>query len=87
MATRSSPSLLLVKIVLICSNYLPFLGGVEIHAQQVARALSGAHQVSVAAMNFSACRHPQAFAVLHDNLLAPAAPAIRSDKPDSANHR
>jgi len=60
-----------MRIVIVSSNYLPFTGGVETHAQQVSEVLSKKHDISIAAMNFTACKLPFAFRVLHDNLLAP----------------
>ena len=63
-----------MKIGLVCGNYPPFLGGVEIHAQQVAEEISARHEVVVAAMNFAASRLPRSLGVLHANLLAPSAP-------------
>ena len=43
-----------MKLALIAQNYHPFVGGVEAHARQVAHALSASHEVTVAAVNFSA---------------------------------
>jgi phosphatidylinositol alpha-1,6-mannosyltransferase len=60
-----------MRIGLVCDNYLPFLGGVEIHVRQLAQELSGKHEVTVAAMNFVANRLPRRLRVLHTNLLAP----------------
>jgi glycosyltransferase involved in cell wall biosynthesis len=61
-----------MKIAIVCANYLPFMGGVEIHAQQVSRQLSQAYDVRLSAMNFGQCRLPTSLGVLHNNLLAPA---------------
>jgi phosphatidylinositol alpha-1,6-mannosyltransferase len=63
-----------MKIGLVCGNYLPFLGGVEVHAQQVAQELSRRHEVAVIAMNFVESRLPRRLRVLHANLLAPSEP-------------
>ena len=73
-----------MKIVLVSSNYPPFLGGVEIHAQQMANSLSASHRVSVGAINFTACQRPWALEVLHSNLLAPSA-GDRMDGPVSVH--
>ncbi len=60
-----------MKIGVVCGNYPPFLGGVEIHAQQIAEKLSERSEVVVGAMNFAAGRLPRRLSVLHCNLLAP----------------
>jgi glycosyltransferase involved in cell wall biosynthesis len=61
-----------MKLLLLSQNYLPFIGGVETHARQVAQALSERHAVTVAAVNFAPCRLPKRMAILHDGLLAPS---------------
>lgn len=61
-----------MNLLLIAQNYHPFVGGVETHARQVARELAARHQVSVAAVNFSANRLPNRVAMLHNSVLAPA---------------
>lgn len=63
-----------MKIVYVCSNYLPFVGGVEIHAQQIAQWMSDRHLVSIAARNFVAEPRAQLAKVLHHNLLTPSFP-------------
>ena len=60
-----------MKIGFVCGNYLPFMGGVEIHARQVSQELSKRHEVVLMAMNFAARRLPHRLATLHNNLLAP----------------
>ena len=59
-----------MKIGLACNNYPPFVGGIEIHAQQIAQELSKRHEVVVAAMNFEVSRLPRRLGMLHHNLLA-----------------
>jgi glycosyltransferase involved in cell wall biosynthesis len=61
-----------VNLLLVCQNYHPFVGGVETHARQLAAELSREHQVSVAAVNFTASRLPTRLRVLHSSLLAPS---------------
>ncbi|HZO87539.1 MAG TPA: glycosyltransferase family 4 protein [Chthonomonadaceae bacterium] len=61
-----------MRILIVAQNYYPFVGGVETHARQVARELSKAHQVHIAAVNFAPCRLPKRLAMLHTSLLAPA---------------
>lgn len=62
-----------MKIGFVCNSYLPFVGGVEIHARQVSQELSKRHDVTLAAMNFGAMRLPARLATLHNNLFAPPA--------------
>lgn len=69
-----------MKIGFVCSNYLPFTGGVEIHARQVSQALSKRHNVIITAMNFASSRLPRRLAMLNNCLLAPSA----SDRMDGA---
>lgn len=61
-----------MNLFLVAQNYHPFVGGVETHVRQVAWALSARHEVSVAAVNFSANRLPARVAMLHNSVLAPA---------------
>jgi phosphatidylinositol alpha-1,6-mannosyltransferase len=61
-----------MKILLVSQNYHPFVGGVEIHARQVAHELAKAHSVTIAAGNFLPSRLPSRLAVLHTSLLAPS---------------
>jgi phosphatidyl-myo-inositol dimannoside synthase len=61
-----------MKILLVAQNYHPFVGGVEIHARQVAHELSKSHQVEVVASNFAPYRGPKRLAVLQTSLLVPA---------------
>ena len=62
-----------MKILLVAQNYHPFIGGVEVHARQVAhRLLSQGHGVEVAAGNFAPSRLSARTAMLHTSLLAPA---------------
>jgi phosphatidylinositol alpha-1,6-mannosyltransferase len=60
-----------MNILLITQNFLPVIGGVEIHARQIAQEMSKAHRVSVAAMNFVASPKQPRLAMLQTNLLAP----------------
>lgn len=61
-----------MNILLVAQNYHPFVGGVEIHARQVAQELSKRHCLRVAAVNFAPMRLPRRLANLHTNLLAPS---------------
>lgn len=63
-----------MKIGLVCENYLPYLGGLEIHVRQLAQELSHRHQVAITAMNFIANRLPEPLRVLDSTLLVPFAP-------------
>ena len=62
-----------MNILLVSQHYLPFIGGVEMHARQVAHELTKrGHSVSVVAGNFAANKLPPRRAVLHASLMAPA---------------
>ena len=61
-----------LSVLLVCQNYYPFIGGVEVHARQVAHELAKDHGVEVVAMNFSAPRCRGRLHVLHGNVLAPS---------------
>jgi phosphatidylinositol alpha-1,6-mannosyltransferase len=61
-----------MNILLIAQNFPPMIGGVEIHARQIAQELSKTHRISVAAMNFVASPKRPRLAMLQTNLLAPA---------------
>jgi glycosyltransferase involved in cell wall biosynthesis len=62
-----------MNILLVTQNYLPFIGGVEMHARQVAHKLiEGGNQVSVIASNFAPNKLPKRSAMLHGSLLAPS---------------
>ena len=67
-----------MKIGFVCGKYLPFVGGIEIHARQVTQELAKRHDVVLGAMNFEASGPPGRFAPLHNNLFAPSA-ADRTD--------
>lgn len=69
-----------MRVIYICSNYHPFVGGVEIHAQQVAQWMSRRHIVSIAARNFSSEPTSRIAKVLHHNLLTPS----HADKQDGS---
>jgi glycosyltransferase involved in cell wall biosynthesis len=61
-----------MNILLVTQNYLPFIGGVETHARQVAHELAqGGHCVTIAAGNFAPTRLSRHTSVLHASLLAP----------------
>lgn len=61
-----------MNILLVTQNYLPFIGGVEMHARQVAHELTRrGHHVSVVAGNFAANQLPKRSAMLHASLMAP----------------
>lgn len=62
-----------MNVLLVAQNYFPFIGGVEVHARQIGRELTGPHRVIVVAANFAPCRLPRRLAVLHDSLLTPRA--------------
>jgi glycosyltransferase involved in cell wall biosynthesis len=59
-----------LKIAYICNNYLPFTGGVEIHVQQLAEALSARHQVTIWAIKFGNYAIPKRLRMLEYSLLA-----------------
>ena len=59
-----------MKIVYVAHNYLPFIGGVEIHIQQLAQTLSGKHQVRVCAFKFANYSLPERIRRLDNSLLA-----------------
>ena len=62
-----------MKILLVAQYYHPFIGGVEIHARQIARQFAAqGHAVEVAASNFAPSRLSARTAMLHTSLLAPA---------------
>ncbi len=61
-----------MNILLITQNYYPLIGGVEIHARQVAHELAKTHSVRVVSGNFTPCQLPSRLAMLHTNLLAPS---------------
>lgn len=62
-----------MKITLISQYYLPFIGGVEKHAQQVSHELrKRGHQVQIVAVNFGAPDLPGNLLVLQDGLLTPS---------------
>ena len=64
-----------MNILIVVTNYLPFIGGVEIHARQVARQLSqNGHTVSIAAGNFAPYKISPRLSLLATNLMAPSAP-------------
>jgi len=60
-----------MKIAYVCSNYLPFIGGIETYARQVSQHFSGRHEVVLAAMNFQKNRNRRWHRLdpLSDNLL------------------
>jgi phosphatidylinositol alpha-1,6-mannosyltransferase len=61
-----------MKIFLVAQNYLPFVGGVEVHVRQVAGALRDCgHDVDVVAVNFVPPKLPARLNILHQSLLAP----------------
>lgn len=62
-----------MKITLVSQNYLPFIGGIETHAQQVAHELKKrGHHVQIMAVNFEHSKLPEKLKVLHESLLAPS---------------
>ncbi len=62
-----------MNVALVCSNYYPFVGGVEVHARQVAHEMvRRGHRVKVIAGNFAPSTLSKHFKVLQDDLLAPA---------------
>lgn len=61
-----------MRILLVAQNFLPFIGGVETHARQVAHTLAArGHDVQIVAVNFGPFRRHKRLAVLHTSLLAP----------------
>ncbi|MFM7321555.1 MAG: glycosyltransferase family 4 protein [Armatimonadota bacterium] len=61
-----------MKILLVAQNYLPFVGGVEIHARQISRSFRDlGHEVAIVAANFAPYRGTRRLGVLHESLLAP----------------
>jgi len=69
-----------MRIAFLCSNYLPFIGGVETQARAVAQYFAAAgHDVRIGASNFSACTLPARVAMLWDSLLSPSYPNREDD--------
>ena len=61
-----------MNLLLVTQYYLPFVGGVEAHVRQVARAFVAAgHGVQLAATNFAPVHRPVRTAMLGTGLLAP----------------
>ena len=61
-----------MRVLLVVQNYLPFIGGIETHAQQVAHALVGmGHGVRIVAGNFTPYRGSQRLGTLYTSLTAP----------------
>ncbi len=61
-----------LRILLVSLYYLPFVGGVELHARQVAHEFRRrGNDVTVAAMNFAAAKSRPSLQILHPDLLAP----------------
>lgn len=61
-----------MNILIVVQNYLPFIGGVETHARQIAHEfVRRGHTVSIAAGNFAPSKRPARTAVLNASLLAP----------------
>ncbi|MCC6730583.1 MAG: glycosyltransferase family 4 protein [Chthonomonadales bacterium] len=61
-----------MRILLVCQNYLPFIGGIEIHARQVAHTLAARHDVKIVAVTFAPSCLPARLAPAHDSVLAPS---------------
>lgn len=61
-----------MNLLLVTQHYVPFVGGIEAHVRQVARALADSgHRVRLAATNFAPVRRPIRTAMLGTGLLAP----------------
>ena len=61
-----------MKIALVCTNYYPFVGGVETHARQIAHEMTRrGHDVKVVAGNFAPSKLSPRFKMLNEDLLAP----------------
>jgi phosphatidylinositol alpha-1,6-mannosyltransferase len=61
-----------MNLLLVAQNYLPAVGGIEVHVRQVADGLVAAgHRVRVVATNFAPVRLPYRVAMLGNSLLAP----------------
>ena len=69
-----------MNIAIVSQNYHPFVGGVEIHARQVARELARDHQVTIAAVRFGPSTTPRRLAMLEDNLLVPRYPSYQDGR-------
>jgi len=61
-----------MKIIFICQNYYPLIGGVETQARLLAHELSKEHEVSIIGGNFYQSELPGPLKVLHENILTPS---------------
>ena len=61
-----------MNILLVAQFYPPCVGGVEIHAQQIAQEMNLEHCVQVVAGNFQPCGLSPRLNMLNTNLLAPS---------------
>ncbi len=62
-----------MNILLVAQNYLPFVGGVEVHVRQISRRFRDmGHDVTIAAANFAPYRGNRRYRTLHESLLAPS---------------